>query len=273
MASLYRARRGRVARRSERSPGGAGHEPGPGGEGLIVASRTGPHESEARAAPRAERWTRSTPAPSGPRHGPLPLAGRRRGRPGRAVRGPQPPPSCAPSTSGEGPPDESNAAGGGLEILGTPQWTRQGLYYVVGKETTSLDDDGSEPLYDLLPRAAWAARPNPRPVWERTSSPRASASRPTAAAGRHRPPQPQVPTNLYVLDLATQKPRGRNGNEDMEIKTGPRTTWPGPPTARASPSSRAAPSRRNPRCARPQPHAARGLLQPLRDTRRSGATR
>jgi hypothetical protein len=59
---------------------------------------------------------------------------------------------------------------GHRELVGTPQWTQHGIYFVAGKQAKSVDDDGSEPRT--------ATRQNPRPAWERTSSPRASASPP-----------------------------------------------------------------------------------------------
>ena len=108
------------------------------------------------------------------------------------------------------------------EILGMPQWTQQGLYFVAGKQTTSLDADGSEPLYNLyrVPAEGGAAELAPG-VGEDfvASSIRLSPDgERLAVIGRL---NPQSPTNLYVLDPAAPKLEAVTTNEDMEIKTGP----------------------------------------------------
>jgi dipeptidyl aminopeptidase/acylaminoacyl peptidase len=111
---------------------------------------------------------------------------------------------------------------GDQEILGTPQWTQQGLYFVAGKQTTSVDADGSEPLYDLYRVPAEGGAPEPAPdVGEDfvASSIRVSPDgKRLAVIGRL---NPKSPTNLYVLDPAAHKLKAVTTNEDMEIKTGP----------------------------------------------------
>ena len=111
---------------------------------------------------------------------------------------------------------------GDLEILGTPQWTQQGLYFVAGKQAASVDDDGSEPLYNLYRVPAEEGAPELAPgVGEDfvASSIRVSPDgKRLAVIGRL---NPKSPTNLYVLDPAAQKLKGVTTSEDMEIKTGP----------------------------------------------------
>ena len=111
---------------------------------------------------------------------------------------------------------------GDREIVGTPQWTRQGIYFVTGKQTASVDDDGSEPLFELYRVPADGDAPEPAPgVGEDfvASSIRVSPDdHRLAVIGRL---NPKSPTNLYVLDPATQKLEAITANEDMEIKTDP----------------------------------------------------
>jgi Tol biopolymer transport system component len=111
---------------------------------------------------------------------------------------------------------------GDQEILGTPQWTRQGLYFVAGKQPTSMDDDGSEPLYNLYRVPTEGGAPELAPgVGEDfvASSIRVSPDgKRLAVIGRL---NPKSPTNLYVLDPAAKMIEAVTANEDMEIKTGP----------------------------------------------------
>jgi len=111
---------------------------------------------------------------------------------------------------------------GNREILGTPQWTQQGLYFVAGKRTTGVDADGSEPLYNLYSVPAEGGAPELAPgVGEDfvASSIRVSPDgRQLAVIGRL---NPKSPTNLYVLDPAARKLKAVTTNEDMEMKTEP----------------------------------------------------
>ncbi|MGH3148779.1 MAG: TolB family protein, partial [Rubrobacter sp.] len=75
-----------------------------------------------------------------------------------------------PETSGlrifdlrEGEGREIARLEGKQEILGTPQWTNHGIYFVAGKENVSVDADGSEPLYDLYRVPAENGVPEPAP--------------------------------------------------------------------------------------------------------------
>jgi Tol biopolymer transport system component len=111
---------------------------------------------------------------------------------------------------------------GDREILGTPQWTRRGLYFVGGKQSAILDGDGSEPLFELFRVPADGGEPEPAPgVGEDfvASSIRISPDDDRLAViGRL---NPQSPINLYVLDPAAKKLEAVTTNEDMEIKTDP----------------------------------------------------
>ena len=111
---------------------------------------------------------------------------------------------------------------GNQEILGTPQWTEQGLYFVAGKKSTSLDSDGAEPLYYLYRVPQEGGAPEPAPAVGEdfvAASIRVSPDRERLAViGRL---NPKSPTNLYVLDPLTEDFTAVTTNEDMEIKTGP----------------------------------------------------
>lgn len=111
---------------------------------------------------------------------------------------------------------------GDREILGTPQWTRHGIYFVAGKQSTRLDDDSSEPLFELYRVPAGGGAPEPAPgVGEDfvASSIRVSPDDDRLAViGRL---NPKSPINLYVLDPAAKKLKAVTANEDMEIKTDP----------------------------------------------------
>jgi Tol biopolymer transport system component len=109
----------------------------------------------------------------------------------------------------------------GLEIFGAPQWTKEGICYVVGKEAASVGG-GTAPLYDLYSITPGSGGPQPTPgVGEDfvASSIRVSPDGGRLAViGRL---NPNSPVNLYVLDLAAQDLEAVTTNEDMEIKTGP----------------------------------------------------
>jgi Tol biopolymer transport system component len=109
----------------------------------------------------------------------------------------------------------------GLEILGTPQWTKRGICYVAGEEVMS-EDGSAAPLYYLYHVAPDSGTPEPAPgVGEDfvASSIQVSPDgERLAVIGRL---NPKSPINLYVLDLAAEHLEAVTTNEDMEIKTGP----------------------------------------------------
>src|SRR5215210_1791933 len=111
---------------------------------------------------------------------------------------------------------------GAREILGTPQWTEQGIYFVAGKQSTTPDGDGSEPLYNIYRVPEEGGSPELAPgVGEDfvAASIRVSPDgRRLAVIGRL---NPKSPTNLYVLNPLTEVLTAVTTNEDMEIKTGP----------------------------------------------------
>jgi Tol biopolymer transport system component len=111
---------------------------------------------------------------------------------------------------------------GDREIVGTPQWTRQGIYFVAGKQPTAPDADGAEPLFKLYYVPAGGDTPEPaHGVGEDfvASSIRVSPDGDRLAViGRL---NPKSPTNLYVLGSAAKKLGAITANEDMEIKTDP----------------------------------------------------
>jgi Tol biopolymer transport system component len=111
---------------------------------------------------------------------------------------------------------------GNKEILGTPQWTGQYIYFVAGVKNTPVDNDGSEPLYELYRVPEEGGAPEPVPgVGEDfvAASIRVSpAGGRLAVIGRL---NLTSPTNLYVLDPLAKDLTAVTTNEDMEIKTGP----------------------------------------------------
>jgi len=111
---------------------------------------------------------------------------------------------------------------GNQEILGTPQWMGQYLYFVAGEKNTTADRDGSEPLYEIYRVPEEGSAPEPAPgVGEDfvAASIRVSPDgERLAVIGRL---NPKSPTNLYVLDPLAKDLTAVTTNEDMEIKTGP----------------------------------------------------
>ena len=111
---------------------------------------------------------------------------------------------------------------GNQEILGTPQWTGQDLYFVAGEKNTPVDRDGSEPLYEIYRVPEEGGAPEAAPgVGEDfvAASIRVSPDgERLAVIGRL---NPKSPTNLYVLDPLAKDLTAVTTNEDMEIKTGP----------------------------------------------------
>jgi Tol biopolymer transport system component len=108
-----------------------------------------------------------------------------------------------------------------LEIIGTPQWTKQGICYVAGEGVMSAEGSAT-PLYYLYQVPPDSGAPEPAPgVGEDfvASSIQVSPDgERLAVIGRL---NPKSPINLYVLDLAADRLEAVTTNEDMEIKTGP----------------------------------------------------
>ncbi len=105
-------------------------------------------------------------------------------------------------------------------ILGAPQWTERGIYFVAGTMSSPADD--GEPLYDLYRTEPEPGEPEPAPgVGEDFVAGGARVSPEgdrLAVVGRL---NPKSPLNLYVLNLTTGNLDAVTTNEDMEIKTGP----------------------------------------------------
>jgi TolB protein len=105
-------------------------------------------------------------------------------------------------------------------ILGAPQWTDRGIYFVAGAMPATGDD--GEPLYELYRTAPEPGEPEPAPgVGEDFIAGGARVSpggNRLAVVGRL---NPKSPLNLYVLNLRTGGFDAVTTNEDMEIKTGP----------------------------------------------------
>jgi Tol biopolymer transport system component len=111
---------------------------------------------------------------------------------------------------------------GSQEIIGTPQWTGQHIYFVAGEKNTPVDRDGSEPLYEIYRVPEEGGAPEGAPGVGKdfvAASIRVSPDgQRLALIGRL---NPKSPTNLYVLDPVAKDLTAVTTNEDMEIKTGP----------------------------------------------------
>jgi Lipoprotein LpqB beta-propeller domain len=113
----------------------------------------------------------------------------------------------------------------GMEILGAPQWTSRGIYFVAGKaeRSTEAAPDEDPALYALYRVPEGSEVPEmARSVGEDFAAANISVSPDggrLAVVGRR---SPGSPTNLYVLNLASNTLEAVTTNENMEIKTNPR---------------------------------------------------
>ncbi len=222
-SSLYRARAGEDSLELERVGKGVSAI-GPGKGGLIFAHGPGTHESGLALTRGGGQIKRLYKRPIDGRVSALSLSPSGE----EAVLAVRPPED--PETSGlhvfdlrKGRGREITRLEGNQEILGTPQWTKEGLYFVAGERDRSVDRDGSEPLYEIIYRVPEdGGPPEPAPgVGEDfvAASIRVSPDgRRLAVIGRL---NLKSPTNLYVLDPLAQNLTAVTTNEDMEIKTGP----------------------------------------------------
>jgi Tol biopolymer transport system component len=115
----------------------------------------------------------------------------------------------------------------GTEILGAPQWTRRGIHFVAGEATYSAADERNPADHDLYRVPVSSGTPEQvRGIGEDfvAASIRVSPDgQRLAVVGRR---NPGSPTNLYVLDLASDTLEAATANENMEVKTNPLDlTW------------------------------------------------
>ena len=107
----------------------------------------------------------------------------------------------------------------GIEILGAPQWTSQGAYFVAG----DAGSDAEAGPYALYRTVSGSEEPEPvSAVGEEFVAASANISPEgdrLAVIGRR---NLGSPTNLYVLNLDSDTLDTATTNEDMEIKTNPR---------------------------------------------------
>jgi Tol biopolymer transport system component len=223
--SLYRANAAEGSLELKRIARGVlAMSPVPGEDGLIFAFESGPHES--KLALIGDGGTSYRTYADGTIEGRVSALSLSPDG-DEAVMAVRPPGD--PQTSelrtfdlrrGEG--QEVTRLEGDREIVGTPQWTRHSVYFVAGKQTTSVDDDGSEPLFELYRVPTGGDAPEQAPgVGEDfvASSIRVAPDGDRLAViGRL---NLQSPINLYVLDPAAKKFEAITANEDMEIKADP----------------------------------------------------
>ena len=111
----------------------------------------------------------------------------------------------------------------GMEILGAPQWTQRAIYFVGGEVDETEEGSENPTTYTLyrLPEGSKAPEPV-RGVGEDFVAAGISVSPDgdrLAVVGRR---NPGSPTNLYILDLASDTLKAATTNESIEIKTNPR---------------------------------------------------
>jgi Tol biopolymer transport system component len=223
--SLYRANAGESPLELERvAKGVLAMSPIPGEEGLIFALASGPHESElALTRDGGTSYRLYTHKPIKGHVSALSLSPDG----DEAVMAVRPPGD--PRTSELRTFDLRQREGrevtrlkGNREIVGTPQLTQHGIYFVSGKQASSVDDDAPEPFFELyrVPAEGGASELAPGVGADFVaSSIRVSPDDDRLAViGRL---NPKSPINLYVLDPAAKKLEAITANEDMEIKTDP----------------------------------------------------
>lgn len=126
----------------------------------------------------------------------------------------------------EGQPRRVKRLPKGMGILGAPQWTSRGIHFVAGKQDDPMSSDASAP-HSLFRIPEGSDTPElVRGVGEDFIAASTSVSpdgNRLAVVGRR---NPGSPTNLYVLDLASDTLKAATTNQKMEIKTNPRDlTW------------------------------------------------
>jgi Tol biopolymer transport system component len=110
----------------------------------------------------------------------------------------------------------------GEEILGAPQWTSRGIHFVAGEADDPAAPNAPTPRFLYrVPEGSDAPEPV-RGVGEDFVAASISVSpggNRLAVVGRR---NPGSPTNLYVLDLASETLEAATTNKSMDIKTNPR---------------------------------------------------
>ena len=124
----------------------------------------------------------------------------------------------------KGPPRRVALLREGIELLGAPQWTSRGVHFVAGDPAGAGEEQSALVLYRL---AEGSDEPEPVRGVGQGFLPAGICASPEgdrlAVVGRR---SPDSPTDLYVLDLASQALHAATANENMEFKTSPRDlTW------------------------------------------------
>jgi WD40 repeat protein len=112
----------------------------------------------------------------------------------------------------------------GMEILGAPQWTSSGVYFVASKvDTTEVEHNKDTTLHALYRVPEGSDIPElVRSLGEGFVASSISVSPEgdrLAVVGRR---NPGSPTNLYILDVTSDTLGVATANQNMEIKTNPR---------------------------------------------------
>lgn len=114
----------------------------------------------------------------------------------------------------------------GMQILGDPQWTQRGIYYVAGEEQAGGQTATSYDLYQVSSESG-----TPELVsgvggdFVASNLKRDPEGGRLAVIGRRNPGSSE---NLYIFDLESENLEAVTSNEDMQIKTGAEDlTWSG----------------------------------------------
>lgn len=108
----------------------------------------------------------------------------------------------------------------GMSILGSPQWTEQGIYYIAGKESKSSPESATPYNLYQIAKGSQSSRiaPGVGEDFVASSLEASPDGRRLAVIGRR---NKNSPTNLYVLNPGSDTLQTLTTSEDMEIKTGP----------------------------------------------------
>lgn len=108
----------------------------------------------------------------------------------------------------------------GMEIIGDPQWTTEGIYYVAGEEQQESTTQDAAPfdLYRIPPGSSTSElAPGIGDDFVASNLKRDPEGRRLALVGRRNPASSE---NLYILDPGSESLEAATSNEDMQIRTG-----------------------------------------------------
>ncbi|CAN5852573.1 hypothetical protein BH23ACT11_BH23ACT11_09290 [soil metagenome] len=106
-----------------------------------------------------------------------------------------------------------------MEVIGDPQWTKRGIYYVTGEQPSGAGQDAA--AFQVYRIASGSSEPELAPGiggdFVASNLKRDNTGERLAVIGRR---NPQAAENVYLLDPRTKSLQAVTSNEDMDIKTG-----------------------------------------------------